>query len=457
MQRTLSFQSISLVFIVILSCLGVPPNASAEDVQWHSAKTSARHKDQGIYESTFRTLSEKLLDSIVSIQVVGPLHIHSGPKGNVHPSKSRGSGFVLHESGYLISNYHVIDDSSAIQVTFHSGVETEATVVAFDKQADIALLKISPGDLELKPVTLGDSDSVRVGDWVMAIGNPMSLSHSVSTGIISALNRDTIKPRKEHRYSQFLQLDAAINKGSSGGPLFNIRGEVIGMNTAIKRKGQGLAFAIPSNMITRLLPKFKKGGFVHSWLGVSLRIADYPVEDKQRSAVQVAKVQDESPAKKAGFLENDFILSIDEKKVETTSAFSWLTGSAGVGSVVTIQIFRPEIGTLTLTPLLAENPEKKKKPKAPYIFFNFSDIQKNWGVEILEKEGRLVVEKVDVNSPAEKAGMQVGDQITGLPLQETLNRDGLLRTVIRAKKSHILELEFLRNGRRYYAPILGID
>jgi len=189
------------------------------------------------------------------------------PQGGAPLQQGLGSGFLIDAQGLLLTNNHVVDNAERVRVKLEDGRAFDAEVLGRDPLTDVALLRLKDAPADLPHVSLGDSDAVRVGDFVLAIGNPFGLSSSVSSGILSARARDI----HAGPYDDFLQTDAAINPGNSGGPLFNVKGEVIGMNTAILREATGIGFAVPSNLIHSLLPQLKEGTVSRGWLGLSIQ------------------------------------------------------------------------------------------------------------------------------------------------------------------------------------------
>jgi serine protease Do len=256
-----------------------------------------------------------------------------------------GSGFVYDPSGLIITNNHVIDGASEIYVVFGRKRQVRATVVGRDPRTDVAVLRVEEKNLPFTP--LGDSEAVRVGDWVVAIGNPFGLSHTVSAGIISAKGRTIadVKGLDEAGYYDFLQTDASINPGNSGGPLLDMAGRVVGMNTAIRAKANSIGFAIPVNMIKELLPRLLADGSVkRSAIGVV--VAPLMPEDRERlklpeeAGVLVSVVVPGGPADKAGLVVDDVILSFEGEVLPSPDRLRWVASLAGVGKMVTLRIAR---------------------------------------------------------------------------------------------------------------------
>ena len=311
---------------------------------------------------SFADLAEKLMPSVVNISTTQIIKTSGNPfpfqfppgspfeemfKDFQQPTERRasslGSGFIIDKNGTVITNNHVIKNAEDIVVRVNKK-EYKAKVLGSDPYADIAVLKIESSDT-FKPVGFGDSDKARVGDWVVAIGNPFGLGGTVTSGIISARNRDI----NLTRYDDFIQTDASINQGNSGGPLFNIKGEVIGINTAIIAPNQsgsiGIGFAIPANSASNVINQLIKFGETkRGWLGVRIQEVTKEIAEveklKEVQGALVASVSDKSPADKAGLRAGDIILKFDGKKIETMRTLPKLVSSTEVGKVVELEIWR---------------------------------------------------------------------------------------------------------------------
>jgi serine protease Do len=260
-----------------------------------------------------------------------------------------GTGFVFDKSGDILTNNHVIEGAQEIEVQLSDQRTFPARVVGFDKVTDLGVLHIDAKDLH--PLALGDSDTLEVGDWAVAIGNPFGLSHTVSAGIISAKGRTQQDvPLDPAGYYDFLQTDASINPGNSGGPLLNLKGEVIGINSAIRGGGaQGIGFAIPVNMVKQLLPMLLRDGRVtRSAMGVRIQdVRELAPDDRQElkipdgtSGAVIEFVSSGGPADKAGLQPGDIIVAFDGTPIERKNQLQWLANTAGVGRVITVRALR---------------------------------------------------------------------------------------------------------------------
>ena len=273
--------------------------------------------------------------------------------------QSLGSGFIVDKDGHIITNNHMVDGADEIKVKLADGREFTAKVIGRDPKTDLALIKISSIFKDLPTISLGDSDKIRVGDSVLAVGNPFGLGHTVTQGIISATGRVI----GSGPYDDFLQTDAPINPGNSGGPLVNLKGEVIGINTAIIATGQGIGFAIPSNMAKTIIPQLKgKGKVIRGWIGVSIQTVTQEIAKsfglKEPKGALVADVVQAGPADKAGIKRGDIIVSLDGKDIKTSTDLSRLVAETPVGRTVNITVERNG-KEITLKITVAEMTEKR--------------------------------------------------------------------------------------------------
>ena len=338
--------------------------------------------------NSFADLAEKLMPSVVNISTTQtvktttnqfPFQFPPGsPFGEMfkdferpteRKASSLGSGFIIKEDGIVITNNHVIANAEDIVIRV-GDKEYNAEVIGADPYMDLAVLKMKTKD-KFKPVSFGDSNKARVGDWVVAIGNPFGLGGTVTSGIISARNRQIGLTR----YEDFIQTDASINQGNSGGPLFNLKGEVIGVNTAIIAPGQsgsiGIGFAIPANAASNVIDQLIKFGETkRGWLGVRIQEVTKEIADveklKKPEGALVASVGENSPAEKAGIKAGDIILEFDGKKINTMKKLPNVVASTEVGKSVELKIWRNKkliSKRLTLGRLETSEEFKETKPK----------------------------------------------------------------------------------------------
>ena len=312
--------------------------------------------------SSFADLAEKLMPSVVNISTTQTVRTTSNqfpfqfPPGSPfeemfkdfqrpteRKASSLGSGFIIKDNGMVITNNHVIAGADDILIKVNSK-EYKAKVVGADPYMDIAVLQME-SDEKFSTVKFGDSDKARVGDWVVAIGNPFGLGGTVTSGIVSARNRDIGMTR----YDDFIQTDASINQGNSGGPLFNLKGEVVGINTAIIAPGQsgsiGIGFAIPANAASKVIEQLINYGETRQgWLGVRIQEVTKEIAEavgvKKAEGALVASVGEKSPADKAGIKAGDIILEFDGKKIDTMRTLPKVVANTQVGKSVKLKVWR---------------------------------------------------------------------------------------------------------------------
>jgi len=386
-------------------------------------------------------------------------------------SQALGSGFVISADGYIVTNNHVIEGSDEIMIEFFTGENLPATVVGIDKNTDIALLKVE-SDTPLPFVTFGDSDMMRVGDWVMAMGNPLGQGFSVSAGIVSARKRAL-----SGSYDDFLQTDAAINRGNSGGPLFNMDGQVIGVNTAILSPNGGsigIGFSMASNVVSKVVGQLQQFGETRrGWLGVRIQDVTPDMADAlgldAAAGAMVTDVPD-GPSKDAGILSGDVILSFDGKDVTDTRELVRIVGDSAIGRAVDVVVFRDgKRETVQVTLGRREDPEAAipaaapvEKPKAEkemqgMTLAELTDALREEMKLPADASGLLIRDVADGSAAAEK-GLEAGDLITeaGQQRVETLQElDDLIAEARDAGRKSILLL--IRRGGEPRFVALKID
>lgn len=269
---------------------------------------------------SFADLAEKSLPSVVNISIKGDNNVENYYNQSLSKHEALGSGFVIDEQGYIVTNFHVVSNASSIIVVLSDNTILEALLVGVDKKLDLALIKINTNK-KLAAIKFGDSDKIRVGEWILAIGNPFGLGGSVTAGIVSAKSRDI----ESGSYDNFIQTDASINQGSSGGPMLNMAGEVIGINTAIfstNGNSMGVGFAIPSNLAQWAINQIKKNGEVkRGWVGIKIQPSSSEISKslglKDNQGVVVSGVAENSPSQKAGIEAGDVILNFNGQAIDS--------------------------------------------------------------------------------------------------------------------------------------------
>jgi len=372
--------------------------------------------------------------------------------------RSLGSGFIIDpKQGYIITNNHVVAGADEITVRLDDGKEFNAEVVGRDPKTDLALIRTKVAlDVEAG-APLGDSDKIEIGEWVMAIGNPFGLERTVTVGILSAKGRVI----GAGPYDDFLQTDAAINPGNSGGPLFNMKGEVIGINTAIVASGQGIGFAIPINMAKELLPQLEKGKVTRGWLGVSIQeVTDDIAKSfklKDAKGALVAEVMEDTPAQQGGMERGDIIISFDGKKIETPNELQRIVAGTAPDKKVKVEVIR-DGKTKTLTVKVGTMPgEITETEKAITTDLGLTvqtltpDLAEQFSWSRDEKG--VLITGVDPGGAGAEAGLRRGDLIKEINRQEIETTEDYKRILGKTKKGESVLLLIKRGTRTFYTTL----
>ena len=432
--------------------------------------------------ANFTDLAEKVRPGVVNIQVVkkvknvdfGFRHFSGNPFGDQNPfedffepfsggnsprgfeQRGVGSGFVMSQEGYILTNNHVVEDADQIKVKLSNEKEYNGKVIGRDPKTDLALLKIE-GSSDLHPLKLGNSEDLKVGSWVVAIGSPFGLEQTVTAGIVSAKGRVI----GSGPYDNFIQTDASINPGNSGGPLINMKGEVVGINTAIIASGSGIGFAIPINMAKEVAPQLREKGHVtRGWLGVSIQEVTPELAKsfdlKEKKGALVGQVVSGSPAEKAGIEQGDVILEFDGKEVADSKDLPMIVASTPVGKAVTIKLSRNgkivdrqiQVGELEEKTEVAKTPTHKS---LGIMVQNLTpEIAKGLG---LKKETGVVVTQVEPGSPASDAGIRTGDVIGEVNRKPVKNAEDFVQKVEKAKDQGNVLLLIQRGQNTLFAAV----
>ena len=459
-------------------------------VTGHTASEKA-NKTAGISRTgsvlpSFAELADEVSPAVVHVRVVGaepPLNPGRGfggprnpfgpqfpmPPGfrgpqppQSRPRRSSGSGFIIRADGLIITNNHVVEGANEILVNLSDEREYKAKILGRDPKTDLAVLKVESKD-SFPVATLGDSQNLRVGDWVMAIGNPFGLSNTVTAGIVSAKGR-TIGAGP---YDDFIQTDASINPGNSGGPLFNERGQVVGINTAIFGSGGGnigIGFAIPINLAKQLLPDLEmKGHVTRGWLGVTIQKITQELADslglEDAAGALVADVNKGSPAEKGGIRRGDVIVGYDGQKVKENADLPMMVANTKVGSKVPVDVLRGnDARTLTIEiaelaePTLAEAPGESKRGKWGMSLRDLSPEER--GKMNLDDGEGVMVAGVRSDGPAADAGIREGDVILEVNRNRVPNVETVKKELSNVKDDNPLLLLLRRaNGMNQYASL----
>jgi len=375
-----------------------------------------------------------------------------------HKQRSLGSGVIIDpQKGYILTNNHVIAGADEITVRLDDGKEYKAEVVGRDPKTDLALIRTKVAlDVEAG-APMGDSDKTEIGEWVMAIGNPFGLERTVTVGILSAKGRVI----GAGPYDDFLQTDAAINPGNSGGPLFNMKGEVIGINTAIVASGQGIGFAIPINMAKELLPQLEKGKVTRGWLGVSIQEVTEDIAKsfklKDAKGALVAEVMEDTPAQQGGMERGDIITSFDGKEVETPNDLQRIVASTSPDKGVKVKVIRDgKIKTLTVkVGTMPEETTETEKAITTDLGLTVQTLtpdlaeQFNWSRD----EKGVLITGVDPSGAGAEVGLRRGDLIKEIDRQNVESTEDYSRIVGKAKKGESLLFLIKRGTRTFYITL----
>jgi serine protease Do len=441
---------------------------------------------------SFADLAEKLSPSVVNISTTTVIEQKSRempsfppgspfedffkqfekPGGKKRKAQSLGSGFIIDKSGYVITNNHVIDNAEKIMVILHDDTSFEATVVGKDPKTDVALLKINPKKTKLTAVKFGDSNKLRVGDWVMAIGNPFGFGGTVTAGIVSARGRNL-----SGSYDDYIQTDASINRGNSGGPLFDMNGNVVGINTAIFSQSGGsvgIGFAVSSNLAKQVTDQLKQYGRTkRGWLGVLIQEISKEIADslgmKSVKGALVSSATEGGPAQKAGVKTGDVILKFNGIDIDTMKELPKVVAGTPVGKSVPLVILRNG-KTITLNVVLGElelaekenlitksSGNKKSKSKT---FEKLGFVAEELSKSNIEKfklkkiKAGILISSVKEGSVAQEAGLLPGMVIVRVGQIEVNSIDVIedaIKNAIKQKRKAILLLVKVESGTRFVA------
>jgi len=455
-----------------------PPDA---EVSEESADTLWTDRGANVRFPDFATLAEEVSPAVVNIRTSRAIQRSAGrppmprefeeffgnPFGGRRGGPQRefkvpslGSGFVISPEGYIVTNNHVVEDVDEIVVVFSDGEELEATVVGRDPKTDIALIRVEPSK-SLSSLSLGDSDAVRPGEWVVAIGNPFGLEHTVTAGIVSAKHRNI----GQGSYDDFIQTDAAINPGNSGGPLLNLRGEVIGINTAINPQANTIGFTVPINMAKQILPQLRADGRVtRGWLGVVIQhvtpeLAEAFDLSEDRGAL-VSRVMEGSPAERAKLQVGDVIVEFDGEPIEEWNELPRVVAGTSVDKSVELVVVRAgkrktvslSVGKMDEPGLAGEAPEESPLEFGLRTQELTPELAEQLGVS---EETGVLVAGVEPGSPAAEAGLRRGDVILEVDRKSVESVDQLTDRLARADERVLVLIS--RGESNLFVPLKRSD
>jgi len=468
-----------LASVLVGAGYGISKAVKAPDV---AAAPASKSPEIAMVPSNFSELAERVRPGVVNIQVVkkvrnvgfgsrdfsgnpfgedSPFGDFFGPfsRGNPAPAPEQrgvGSGFIMSTDGYIVTNNHVVEDADQIKVKLANGKEYDGKIIGRDPKTDLALVKID-GASDLHALPLGNSDELKVGSWVVAIGSPFGLEQTVTAGIVSAKGRVI----GSGPYDNFIQTDASINPGNSGGPLINTKGEVVGINTAILAQGKGIGFAIPVNMAKDIAPQLQEKGHVtRGWFGVSIQEMTPELAKsfglKDGKGALVAQVLPGSPAEKAGIEQGDVIVEFDGKAVAESKDLPQIVASTPVGKSVNVKLWRggKALDREVKVSEMEENVAVNKSPARKTLGISVQNVTPEMARRLrLKAESGVVVTQVESGSPAADAGIQSGDIIREVNRKPVKDADDLLQKIEQAKDQNSILLLVQRGQNNLFAAV----
>jgi len=452
-----------LCFVVILHSYVILGGGLAEALSADSPGIRMLEEIQTVITE----LAEQVKPSVVNLfPVTSAGRLREGPGERTPNASGSGSGLIVDSDGHIVTNNHVIGDATEIEVRFSDKTKLIAHVIGKDQDTDLAVLKVTT-DRPLPSARFGDSAGVKVGQWVLAVGNPFGLDRTVTLGVVSGIGRENINLS---RYENFIQTDASINPGNSGGPLFNLRGEVIGINTAIINFAQGIGFAIPSNMAKQVIEQLlAKGKVVRGWLGVGIQPLTAELAKTfgvaEGEGVLVNEVFEKDPAALAGIKPGDVIVRIDGAVVDSPNKLSRLIATHTPGATSKIEVVR-DLKHITLdvplterreTAVIASIPQQEEKGGVR-LGLDVQDLTAALAerFKLRESKGVLIV-KVEPNSLAQAEGLREGDLIKEVNRREVSSVGEFTSAIARSRRGDTLLLRVLRENRAFYVVLKSTD
>ncbi len=416
-------------------------------------------------QTVITELAEQAKPSVVNLFPIVGTGRPRESGGDRPPSASgSGSGLIVDNDGHIVTNNHVVGDALEVEVRLFDKTKLIAQVVGKDPDTDLALLKVT-ADRPLPYARFGDSGAVRVGQWVLAVGNPFGLDRTVTLGVVSGIGRENVNLS---RYENFIQTDASINPGNSGGPLFNLRGEVIGINTAIINFAQGIGFAIPSNMTKQVIQQLiERGKVVRGWLGVGIQPLTPELAKKfgvsEGEGVLVNEVFEKDPAAEAGIKPGDIILTIDGSVVDSPNKLSRLIGALPPGAAPKIEVVRDftrQVLTVPLserrdTAVTASLPQSRTEVK---LGLDLQDLSAGLAEKFKLRETRgVLITKVDPGSLAHAEGLREGDLIKEVNRTDVSTVGEFTAAIVKVRRGDTVLLRVLRENRAFYVVLKSTD
>ncbi len=469
--RWIAFAFLAITAVLWLFCSKTQEKsgtAKAESVSEAETSTSA----PAGAPTSFADIAEKLQPAVANISTTSTAKglrglprdfWHFFPMPPERKRQSLGSGFVIDGEGHILTNNHVVKNADKIKVQFADHISYTAEVVGTDPKTDIALIKVDPKENgDFQPAVLGDSDKLRVGDWVLAVGNPFGLSHTVTAGIVSAKGRFI----GNTEYDNLIQTDASINPGNSGGPLVDIHGKVVGINSSIftpSGGNVGIGFAIPINMAKKIVTQLKEKGKVErAWLGVLIQGIDPELAEsfglEKPEGALVAQVIEDSPADKAGLKEEDIITEVDGRKMQTHNELMRVISLSPVGKTIELTVIRDgkkkniEV-ELTARPedkeLMASGRAPAGKAGSEELGIEVANVPPQMRKELGIEHG-VVVTEIDPAGVAASGGIREGDVILKIKGEKVENTSDFKDYVKDLDSGDILRLQLQRGNARIF-------
>ncbi|CAE6769868.1 MAG: Do family serine endopeptidase [Nitrospira sp.] len=466
MKTPTSFSTLTLLGLGLAGWLfGMPiPTVPAADSGSASRKTSPGLRMLEELQTVITDLAEEAKPSVVSIFPVQAAGRSREAGERVPNSTGSGSGVIVDAVGHIITNNHVVGDATEVEVRLSDKTKLFAQVIGKDPDTDLAVLKVTT-DHPLPAARFGDSSGVKVGQWVLAVGNPFGLDRTVTLGVVSGIGRENINLS---RYENFIQTDASINPGNSGGPLFDLRGDIIGINTAIINFAQGIGFAIPSNMAKQVMNQLiNKGKVVRAWLGVGLQPLTLDLASKfgvdENEGVLVNEVFERDPAALAGIRPGDVITKVDGALVDTPNKLSRLVAALDPGSMAIVEVVR-DGKRMNLNVALSERRDAVVTASLPQSRSDFKlgidvqDLTAGLAEKFRLNESRgVLISKVESGSLAQAEGLREGDLIKEVNRADTGTVGEFTIAVAKVKRGDTILLRVLREGRAFYVVLKPSD
>ena len=453
----------ALILLLLLILLPVPTRAQQSTGTVRADLPGIRLLEE--IQTVITTLAEQAKPSVVNLFPIPTTGWNQERSRERPPSGSgSGSGFIVDSTGYIVTNNHVIGEAAEVEVRLSDKSKLIAQVVGKDPDTDLAVLKVETAH-PLPSATFGDSSTVKVGQWVLAVGNPFGLDRTVTLGVVSGIGRENINLS---RYENFIQTDASINPGNSGGPLFNLHGEVIGINTAIINFAQGIGFAIPSNMAKQVIEQLlTRGKVVRGWLGVGIQPLTPELAKKfgmmENEGVLVNEVFEKDPAELAGIKPGDIIIKIDGAVVDSPNKLSRLIGTITPGATAQIEVVR-DLTHVVLDVLLTERhdapvvvsrPQTRTEAK---LGLDIQDLSAGLAEKFnLRESTGVLITKVEPGSLAQAEGLREGDLIKEVNRIDVSSMGDFTVALSRIRRGDTVLLRVLRESRAFYVVLKSTE